>query len=155
MSALIATLAQLHFLRPWWLLALLPLLAWAILLTARARRRSVWQDAVDPHLLRHLLDDDKHDAASSNWPRLRALLAGVLAVLALSGPSLRKQAQPLLQTREPLVVALDLSQATLANDLPLHVVERGAVLGQDGRDLLHAVALQALTLTFHVIAALQ
>ena len=56
MSTTWAELAQLHFLRPWWLLALLlvPLLAWR--LRTRARRRSGWREAVDAHLLPHLLE---------------------------------------------------------------------------------------------------
>src|SRR3546814_12723980 len=49
-------LQQLHLLRPHWLwaLAVLPLLAWF----ARRRRLhgSTWRNAVDPHLLPHLIE---------------------------------------------------------------------------------------------------
>src|SRR5690606_15571528 len=41
-----------------------------------------------------------------------------IAVLALAGPSWRQGEQPLLQGEAPLVVALDLSSAILASDLP-------------------------------------
>ena len=117
MSTTWAELAQLHFLRPWWLLALLlvPLLAWR--LRARARRRSGWREAVDAHLLPHLLEPGAA-ATGRAWARRLALLGLVLALLALAGPSFRKQAQPLWQSRQPLVVALDLSRAALARDLP-------------------------------------
>ncbi|TLX23076.1 VWA domain-containing protein [Thermomonas fusca] len=117
MSALWAALAQLHFLRPWWLLALLlvPLLAWR--LRARARRRSGWREAVDAHLLPHLLEPGG-SATGGAWTQRLALLGLLLALLALAGPSLRKQPQPLWQSRQPLVVALDLSRAALARDLP-------------------------------------
>lgn len=117
MTAIWAELAQLHFLRPWWLLALLllPLLAWR--LRARARRRSGWREAVDAHLLPHLLEPGAA-ATGGAWARRLALLGLVLALLALAGPSFRKQAQPLWQSRQPLVVALDLSRAALARDLP-------------------------------------
>src|SRR5690606_3438339 len=47
-----------------------------------------------------------------------ALLGLALAFVALAGPSWRKIERPLWQTRAPLVVALDLSSATLAGDLP-------------------------------------
>lgn len=109
----------LHFLRPAWLLGLLalPLLAWAW--RARHRRSSPWRDAVDPHLLPHLLEHGGVAGARSGWLPLAALLLAVaLALLALSGPSWRRSEQPLWQTRAPLVVAIDLSSAALAGDLP-------------------------------------
>jgi Ca-activated chloride channel family protein len=118
MNAAIAMLSQLHFLRPWWLLGLLalPLLAWR--LQRAARQRHAWQQAVDPHLLPHLLDADTGAAATRRWQRWSLLAALALALLAMAGPSLRQQALPLWQTRQPLVVALDLSSAMLARDLP-------------------------------------
>lgn len=105
----------LHFLRPWWLLALLalPLLGWAW--RARRRKRSEWREAVDPHLLPHLLDKGGERGMHAPWLAFAAL---ALAILALAGPSWRQREQPLWQTRAPLVVAIDLSSAVLANDLP-------------------------------------
>lgn len=106
----------LHFLRPLWLpgLLALPVIAWIWRL--RGRQRSAWREAVDPHLLPHLLEDGNDaKAARLPWP---GLLAFALAVVALAGPSWRQEQQPLWQTRAPLVVALDLSTAVLANDLP-------------------------------------
>jgi Ca-activated chloride channel family protein len=46
------------------------------------------------------------------------LLAFALAILALAGPSWRSTPQPLQQGGAPLVIALDLSSASLAGDLP-------------------------------------
>lgn len=104
----------LHFARPLWLLGLfaLPLLAWAA--RARARRRSAWRSAVDPHLLPHLLEGG---SARARWPWL-ALAVLALACMALAGPGWRRGEQPLWQARAPLVIALDLSTQTLAADLP-------------------------------------
>src|SRR5690606_31413684 len=84
---------------------------------ARALRRSVWQEAVDAHLLPHLLDG-AGGMARRRWAGWLGLLAAALAMLAMAGPSFRKAEQPLWQARAPLVVALDLSSATLARDLP-------------------------------------
>ena len=120
MSALLAGIASLHFLRPLWLLGLLALLALPALAwwwRARARRRSVWQDAVDPHLLPHLLQ--AADASPRrNLAQWFGLLAAALALIAMAGPSVGKAEHPLWQSKAPLVVALDLSSATLARDLP-------------------------------------
>jgi Ca-activated chloride channel family protein len=106
----------LHFLRPWWLLALaaLPLLAWWW--RRRQRRNSVWQQLVDPHLLPYLLE--AHGGRRSALGAWMAASAYVLAVVALAGPAWRQSGQPLWQSHAPLVVALDLSSATLASDLP-------------------------------------
>ena len=117
MNAAFADLAQLHFLRPWWLpgLLALPLLAWWW--RVRPQRRSVWQDAVDAHLLPHLLDGGG-GAQRRHWAGTLGLLAAALALLAMAGPSFRKVEHPLWQSKAPLVVALDLSSAASTRDLP-------------------------------------
>ncbi|MEN9310604.1 MAG: hypothetical protein RLY77_729 [Pseudomonadota bacterium] len=117
MSGVLSTLAQLHFLRPWWLLVLAcvaGLLWWQ---RSRMRQKNVWRDAVDAHLLPHLLEAGHHPSKSA-WHGRWGACALVLAVLALAGPSLRKDVRPLWQARMPLVIALDLSSASMATDLP-------------------------------------
>ncbi len=108
--------AALHFLRPLWLWLLLALPLAAAWWRRRARARHAWRGAVDAHLLPHLLEDGAGAArASGLW---LAIAAATLAILALAGPSWRSMVQPLQRGDAPLVVALDLSSATLANDLP-------------------------------------
>ena len=114
-----AFLAGFQFVRPWWLfaLALVPVLPWW--LHRRRLRRNVWREAVDAHLLQHLIEGG--DAARSDrFPRgyMLATLAATLTILALAGPSWRSLPQPLWQDRTPLVVAVDLSEASTAADLP-------------------------------------
>ncbi|MBN8262772.1 MAG: VWA domain-containing protein [Xanthomonadales bacterium] len=118
MNAVLDALSQLHFLRPWWLLGLLalPALAWGLQRTAR--QRQAWRQAVDPHLLPHLLDAGDVRRSVRPWGHWSALLALALALVAMAGPSLRQEAVPLWQARQPLVVAMDLSGAMLARDLP-------------------------------------
>ena len=106
----------LHFLRPLWLCGLLalPLLAW--LWKRRAAKASVWRQNVDVHLLPYLLE--RGAAQRARWGMGAALLGLALALIALAGPAWRQVEQPLWQTKAPLVIALDLSSATLAGDLP-------------------------------------
>ena len=117
MSGAVDGLAQLHFLRPLWLLGLLALAVFAWWWQAGERERSVWRDAVDAHLLPHLLDGSG-TAPRRYWVRWLGLVAVVVALLAMAGPSLRQQEHSLWQTRSPLVIALDLSSASLTRDLP-------------------------------------
>ncbi|KAB8163060.1 VWA domain-containing protein, partial [Lysobacter maris] len=125
-------LSTLHLLRPDWLwaLSLLPVLAavWAL----RRRRDGVWREAVDAHLLPHLLD--RGDRPRRRWTRGLGALAGMLAyafaVLAMTGPSWRQVEQPLWQGKLPLVMALDLSSAGMAADPPpSRVAQARAKLG--------------------------
>ena len=106
--------SQVHFLRPMWLLALplLPLLGWWW--AHRRRRETAWRGHVDPHLLPHLLESGGRRRATGSV----AMLALLLAILALAGPAWRLGENPAWRNRTPLVVALDLSSATLAPDLP-------------------------------------
>lgn len=108
--------AGLQFLRPLWLLGLLalPVLAW--LWRRRAAQADAWRGNVDAHLLPHLLEPGS--ARRARWGTRAVLLGLALALLALAGPAWRQVEQPLWQTRAPLVIALDLSSATLAGDLP-------------------------------------
>lgn len=110
------TVAEFVWLRPQWLwaLALLPLVWW--LWRRRRGQKTVWQRAVDPHLLPHLL---QHIELRSSWRgSALALAAATLAIVALAGPSLRQQPTPLVQQDTALVIALDLSAAMRAADLP-------------------------------------
>ncbi len=108
--------SSLHLLRPQWLWALLALPLLVVWWRARRRRASAWRGVVDAHLLPHLLDATP--TGRERWTLPLGALAYALAVLALTGPSWRQIDQPLWQSQTPLVVAIDLSSATLASDLP-------------------------------------
>jgi Ca-activated chloride channel family protein len=116
MSALLSSAASLHWLRPHWLWALAALPVLALWWRVRWRQRNAWRDVVDPHLLGHLLEGSVQARAMGGiW---LGVLAAAIAICALAGPSWRRSPQPQWQNRAPLVIALDLSTASLANDLP-------------------------------------
>lgn len=113
MSAMASTL---HLLRPeWlWLLLALPVIAWAWHL--RRRRDDAWRNVVDAPLLPHLVDRrvTRRGVASLAVQ----CIAWTLATVAMAGPSWRSGTQATVGGGTPLVIALDLSDATLAGDLP-------------------------------------
>lgn len=104
----------LHFLRPWWWLALLPL---PVVLWALARGgggRAMLSRIADAALLPHLV----HDGGARRRLALGlAALAWVLAIAALSGPAWQKLPAPLYVNGAARVVVLSLSNDMLAQDL--------------------------------------
>ncbi|MDR3387319.1 MAG: VWA domain-containing protein [Rudaea sp.] len=110
-----AIIANFHFLRPWWLLALaaLPLL-WHMLVD-RGGDAGAWRGAVDAHLLEHLLVPGD-GAAPTRLPRWLVAAGWALACVSLAGPAWERLPQPLYQNRAARVFALELSTSMLAQD---------------------------------------
>jgi Ca-activated chloride channel family protein len=122
-----------HFLRPWWLLALLPaaLFLWLVLRREREGRR--WEHAIAPHLLKHLLVGGGDSRAFRPAYLVTAVLA--FAIVGAAGPTWRREPPPFTQDRAPLVIALDVSQSMAGTDLKPSRLERAK---QKVRDLLAA-----------------
>jgi Ca-activated chloride channel family protein len=104
-----------HLLRPdlLWLLLPLALLLW--LLGKRRARAGSWRSACDPQLLPYLLQG--REAKNSLWPLVVTGLGGLLAILALSGPTCEELEQPVFRQQSALVIALDLSRSMDATDI--------------------------------------
>jgi Ca-activated chloride channel homolog len=117
-----STIADFHFLRPWWLLALalLPLagLAWR---HVRGEAGN-WKAMVDEHLLPHLVDTTLEKSRSGG-----AWLAGlvwVLACVALAGPAWEREPMPLYRNQSARILAIELAPTMLASDLKPTRLER-------------------------------
>ena len=122
-------MSSFHFLRPEWLLALLPLLGLLIWLWRRQLRSRSWQAVCDPELLPHLLLGRSQRRAS--WPLWMLSVGLLLTVLALAGPVWHKQPQPLFRQQSALVVMLDLSNSMTAADLKPSRLERAKLKIED------------------------
>ncbi|MDC0948494.1 VWA domain-containing protein [Gammaproteobacteria bacterium] len=132
---------HLHFIRPWWLIALLPLL-W---LYWRQRRKAAqtrdWGSVIDPHLLDHLLLDDEAIGGGQTrrrvhrfWRPEKVLIAALLvAVFAVAGPTWKPIETPFSRDSAPLVVVLKLTPSMLAQDQAPSRLQRAL---QKVRDLL-------------------
>jgi Ca-activated chloride channel family protein len=104
-----------HFLRPWWLLGLLPLALLIYFWIRRTREQSAWSAAISQPLLEVLLDNNSVATAA----RLRATLwlGALMATIGLAGPAWEKLPQPVEQKNDALVIVLDLSLSMFAQDL--------------------------------------
>jgi Ca-activated chloride channel family protein len=124
-------MADFHFLRPWWLLAVLPaaLLAWRVWVAEDTGR--AWRKLVAPHLLPHLLTGRDQ----RRWLRpATVLLAGwVLAVVALAGPAWEREPAPFADDTAALVVVLKVTPSMQSQDVQPNRLARAA---EKVRDLL-------------------
>lgn len=106
---------QFHFLRPQWLLLLLPSLVVGALLWRQRRNEAGWSRVVAPQLLNHLISEESLRGARNAVPALIA--AWCLVSVAAAGPSWRQLPEPVLQKQDALVIIMDLSYSMLATDL--------------------------------------
>jgi len=104
-----------HFLRPWWLLALLPCLALTLLLWRARSSGASWRRAIAPELLEHLLDAQIEQR--QRWAWWLAFAGWLITCFALAGPTWEKLPQPVLQNREAVVLVLDLSLSMMVEDV--------------------------------------
>ncbi|MEN8165290.1 MAG: VWA domain-containing protein [Acidobacteriota bacterium] len=116
------SLTAFHFLRPevFWLV--IPVVLILIVLQRRGSVEAKWRGVIAPHLLEHLIVRPQR-----RW-RLRPIhllgLALVVAVCAAAGPTWRQEQSPLTQDTAPLVIALDLSDTMLVEDVQPSRLER-------------------------------
>lgn len=106
---------MIHFIRPQWLLALIPL---ALLLYFLWRRRaavSAWQGYIAPHLAGLLMAGDNRIKASKGLWLLAA--SWFIATLALAGPAFKKEPMPVFSAGGGRVLVMDMSVSMFATDL--------------------------------------
>ena len=109
-------MAELHFLRPYWLV-LLPAGIWLIWQLLRGRGEGGgWRGVVDAALRPHVLVNPAV-LRESRWPLVVAVLAWALGVIGLAGPAWERLPVPAFRSEEALVVALDLSRSMDATDV--------------------------------------
>ncbi|GIU38182.1 VWA domain-containing protein [Shewanella schlegeliana] len=103
-----------HFLRPEWFLALLPMALLLLLLLKSKAASSNWNRYIAPHLAK-LLVGGSIKKRNNNIGYLA--LAWFIAVFALSGPAFEKRALPVYESAQGRVIVMDMSLSMYANDL--------------------------------------
>lgn len=105
-----------HFLRPTWLLALIPILAMVAMIGLLQKdEEHSWRDVIAPHLLQHLIVGSNHNRRL----RPRHLLAVVLLLtcVALAGPSWQQEPSPLTEDQAALFLAVKVTPSMQLTDL--------------------------------------
>ncbi len=104
-----------HFLRPFWLLCILPLGGFAWYLLQRRTVVNAWSAVCDPHLLPWIL---QHHGRKKSTHALIQLLSCILFIIfSLSGPTWSRLPVPTYQPIQPHIVVLDMSSSMLERDL--------------------------------------
>lgn len=141
-----------HFIRPHWLLALIPCIILIVLAFRHRLGRGSWAAVCDEALLPFILQ--QKPAAKSRTLLMSTAIAAVLSILALAGPTWQRLPVPVFRNDSGLVIVLDLSRSMLAADIkPSRLIRArykiADILKQrkDGQTALIAYAGDAFTVT--------
>jgi len=109
-------LAAFHFLRPAWLLLLLPVavLTWSLLKSQDPVQS--WRRVIAPELLKHLLLQDNTKRGRFR-PTYVVAVTWLLCILALAGPAWEKEPSPFTQDQAALFIVLKVTPEMLAQDI--------------------------------------
>ncbi len=107
--------SEFHFIRPTWLLAILPYLVIVVLMLRNKLSRGNWSAVCDAELLPYLLQEKA--VHNSRWLLTTGAIAAFLVIVALAGPSWQRVPSPVFRNDSALVVALNLSHSMDAEDI--------------------------------------
>lgn len=143
---------EFHFIRPYWLLALVPAVAILVMLLRNKLGRGNWSAVCDTALLPYLLQEK-----AVNTSRKSLLIGGImtfLTIIALAGPTLERLPSPVFRNDSALVIALDLSRSMDAEDIkPSRLIRARYKIAdllkrrKDGQTALLVYAEDAFTVT--------
>ena len=120
-----------HFLRPLWLIGVLPGLTLFWLVRWRDDPIRAWRGVIAPHLLDHLVVG--REAGARFRPIHLIVAIVILGSTGAAGPTWRREPLPFTEDKAPLVIAIELSSTMNAIDVPPTRLERAQ---QKIRDLL-------------------
>jgi Ca-activated chloride channel family protein len=109
-------LSEFHWIRPEWFLAIPVIAALIVLLLRKRLGAGNWQQIIDPQLLPYVLTEKLAGRVDHRWWLMA--LGGLLAIVALAGPSWERIEQPVFRSDQALVIALDLSRSMDSQDVP-------------------------------------
>ncbi|GEC17431.1 VWA domain-containing protein [Nitrobacter winogradskyi] len=122
-----------HFLRPLWFLAALPVIGMTLYLLTRQNMERQWGRVIAPELLKHLLVRPE-----KGWrlnPVYLVATGHIISIVALAGPTWRRELPPFVEDKAPLMIVLSVSPSMNTSDIAPTRLERAK---QKVHDLLAA-----------------
>jgi len=103
-----------HFLRPLWLLAIIPVIALAWAIHRRGDSSLPWRGVIAPHLLPYLVSGR---SSVHHLPSLLFLIGGILASVSLAGPAWRRMPAPFAEDTAALAIVIRVSPSMETEDV--------------------------------------
>ena len=108
-------LTHFHFIRPAWLLLILPGIVLPLLFLRKQSRVNQWNKLIDPNLLPFLIDGKQ--TKTNQIPIYGLIILWLIASIAMAGPTWKKLPQPVSESVSALVVLWDLSPSMNVADI--------------------------------------
>lgn len=108
-------ISELHFLRPWWFLTMLPFMGLVLILWRQTPSLQAWGEICDPHLLKHLLQKKRQGNRIASL--LLLFLSTLFMILSNAGPTWHKLPVATYKPLQPRVLILDMSEHMMNTDL--------------------------------------
>jgi Ca-activated chloride channel family protein len=145
-------LIDFHFIRPYWLFALLLLIGVIFYALKHKLQQGSWQTVCDAELLPFILEQQQ--SKPSYIPLTLNSLVAFLAIIALAGPTWERLPMPVFRNAAALVIVLDLSRSMDASDIkPSRLIRARYKIAdllaarKDGQTALIVYAGNAFTVT--------
>ena len=129
-----SALSQFHFLRPGWLLLLIPatLLMWSVYQRSDSLRG--WKKVISPQLLEHLLI--RETGETGRWRPVYMLgFAWLFGIFALAGPSWQLQDSPFSEDQAAMFIVVKVTPEMLSMDIQPSRLQRSVLKIHDLLDL--------------------
>lgn len=118
-----------HFLRPYWLTALILPLIWGWYLFKNERVQSSWADVCDENLLNYLLIKGENKQRRISY--VLSVLILFFAIIAVAGPSWIKKKNPAMSVDNPVMIMINLSTDMTVKDVSPNRLERAKYIVKD------------------------
>jgi Ca-activated chloride channel family protein len=118
-----------HFLRPLWLFAVMPILWLSYKLWQKKIQQTGFETHINGELLQHLTL--KSTAKQSHYPLIGLLIAWLISIIALAGPTWEKLPTAVFKSESAVVILLDLSPSMMAEDIKPSRIVRAHLKIQD------------------------
>lgn len=113
--SIMENLSNFHFLRPWWLLAIVPLFIFYRTMASQDEPLKQWRGVMSEKMINHLSSADQKPQKVT--PKSLFLVFVIISTLVMAGPSWKKTVSPFFVDQSVLVIALDVSDSMHNDDI--------------------------------------
>lgn len=115
LATIMDALSHFHFLRPWWLLSIVPLFIFYRSMLKQDDPLKQWRGHMSEKMIKHLTLADKKQQLVN--PKNLFVVFAIISTLIMAGPSWRQTTSPFFVDQSVLVVALDVSESMHNDDI--------------------------------------